>query len=735
MVISSVSEEKAKYKSMMVNWVAALCLVFFLHYIMSGIMFITEKAVEIIGNGLSGSSYEIYRPGTDTVENFKIKTPARVGGNIGAQDYDDSKKPDAKVYNLMELTRVYVNLDDQGLAFAYLLVYLVLVVYTIIFIFKYLKRFMYMAFLTLIAPVIAFTYPIDKIKDGSAQAFNKWLTEYLFNALLQPLHLLIYVVLIGTATDLVKVNFIYAIVALAFINQAEKILREFFGLNKATTTGGSGAFAKGALASQMLSRVKSAGGAAKSLGSKGSGGSGGSGKSSVKPRQAKGLEAYVGANGSGKNGYIPSDKKQELGESSSGPSKTLSKERQEELEAKYNSSNNSTFADGATGENAKGVQSANTDKPQISSGKKNDKKEAKELKRAEKQQKKKLKLGNNKKTRRGAIAGMTAGMAKNAASKAIKYTGKKLGKGAIRTLAAVPGAFLGGAMSIATGNTTYLAAGAGAGALLGGKAADALGRAPKGIRSAYRKERLGTQGAAGRERYDEFMKDKNNINYFKEEYGLSTDEAKERIKQGRDFIEAGYTNPEDIGKLTDLQKEFGGEATNDQIMAAYQMASSYGADYFMDDKKLANLEDNSTHKIMAEASKSGQSMDEATARKMAQKHINVMASSKGLSAINFEENKAKVEAAKQQEQADKELDRQFKQAMINQAKVAETSQTRRTETSGARTSTTRESGTRTSSARSSSTRASSARTSTRRTSGKTSGTGKRNNGSSNRKNG
>lgn len=297
MTISSISEERAKYKSMMVNWVVAICLVFFLHYIMAVIMFVTEGAVNIIGSGLDSSSYTVKKPGTDTEERFVIKTPVNIGGNgTGVSDYDEGNRPIAKVYNLMELTRVYVSLENRGLAFAYLLVYLVLVVYTIIFIFKYLKRFMYMAFLTLIAPIIALTYPIDKINDGNAQAFNKWLTEYLFNALLQPLHLLIYMVLIGTAVDLVQVNFIYAIVALMFVSQAEKLLKGFFGLDKSSTAGGAGAFAKGAIASQALSRIKSAGSAAKSLGSKSSGGSGGSGAKS-KPRQAKGLDAYVNGKG------------------------------------------------------------------------------------------------------------------------------------------------------------------------------------------------------------------------------------------------------------------------------------------------------------------------------------------------------------------------------------------------------------------------------------------------------
>lgn len=386
--------------------------------------------------------------------------------------------------------------------------------------------------------------------------------------------------------------------------------------------------------------------------------------------------------GNGGSVYISNDKKARLDSSNvggasgpSGPSKELPKEKRAELESQYSSSNSSMpINSGESNGNSK--MNPAGEKRGLSQSKNGDNGN-------KPQQKRKIKAPNNyNKTKIGAIGGM-AKSAGNAllkgALKTAKYTGKKVGRGAIRTVAAFPGALLGGAMSIATGDTSYLAAGVGAGALLGGKVADAMGRAPKAVRSAYRQERLGAQGAAGKERYEEFKKNKDNMNYLKEEYGLNTKQAKVMIEQGKDFIEAGYTNPEDVYRLTKMQDEFK-DATSDQIMAADQMASSYGADYFMDDKKLANLEDNSTYKIMAEASKRGQTMDESTARKMAQKHINVMASSKGLSQINFEERKAKVATAKAQEKADKDLDRQYKKAMIEQSKASGRSRSKRTST-------------------------------------------------------
>lgn len=103
-----------------------------------------------------------------------------------------------------------------------------------------------MAFLTMIAPLVALTYPIDKISDGQAQAFNKWLKEYIFNLLIQPLHLLIYTVLVTSAFDLAGKNPLYSIVAIAFMIPAEKLMRSFFGFEKASTPGSLAGAAVGA---------------------------------------------------------------------------------------------------------------------------------------------------------------------------------------------------------------------------------------------------------------------------------------------------------------------------------------------------------------------------------------------------------------------------------------------------------------------------------------------------------
>lgn len=209
-LISSTAGDKAKYKQMLMNWIVALCIVFFLHYVMSFILTVTE----MITVGVSSGTEIVVDVQDSDNGNFKFKT------------------------DLTGLCRFQIQYKDLGARMIYLIFYIALVIYTVMFTWTYVKRAITMAFLTLIAPVVAITYPIDKIGDGQAQAFGIWLKEFIFNALLQPFHLIIYTIFLGAASEIAVQNPIYAILFLAFIIPSEKLLRKMFGFNKADTAGG-----------------------------------------------------------------------------------------------------------------------------------------------------------------------------------------------------------------------------------------------------------------------------------------------------------------------------------------------------------------------------------------------------------------------------------------------------------------------------------------------------------------
>lgn len=82
-----------------------------------------------------------------------------------------------------------------------------------------------------------------------------WFKEYVFNVLIQPFHLVIYTIIVGSAIELATKSLIYAVVAIYFLIPAEKLLRKFFGFDNAGTLSAAGSFAGGALFSAMIQRI------------------------------------------------------------------------------------------------------------------------------------------------------------------------------------------------------------------------------------------------------------------------------------------------------------------------------------------------------------------------------------------------------------------------------------------------------------------------------------------------
>lgn len=257
-VISAGAPQKAKYKQLLGDWFIGLVLLFSMHYI----MYFSNLFVDQLSHFLNGINRGVYIAElVDEDEKiskalkeagFKINDKQTLNADTTLEQTslesmqvmkykgDDDQYHIEWYTNLMGILRMRLNYNAEGDDVAYIgytIMFLVMVIYTIVFGWTYIKRVLYMAFLTIIAPLVALTYPIDKMNDGNAQGFNYWFKEYIFNLLLQPLHLLIYTLLVSAAIELSLQNVIYGLVALGFIAGAEKIVRRMFNFQKAETPG------------------------------------------------------------------------------------------------------------------------------------------------------------------------------------------------------------------------------------------------------------------------------------------------------------------------------------------------------------------------------------------------------------------------------------------------------------------------------------------------------------------
>lgn len=240
-LLSTLASDKAKYKEMLKDWAIGMFLLFSVHYIMIFSNAIVNNITKVLSSSIDSTNYYIQMEDDDDHKLSQFIKEAGVGeGEETLIQANPNGGNDVIVWptNLMGSLRLKAQLTNWGSEFiGYGICFVIMVFFTLFFIFTYMKRVLYMAFLTLIAPLVAVTYPIDKISDGKAQGFDKWFKEYIFNLLLQPMHLLLYYVLITSAIELSSTNVLYSLVAMGFMIPAEKILRSFFGFEKSSTAG------------------------------------------------------------------------------------------------------------------------------------------------------------------------------------------------------------------------------------------------------------------------------------------------------------------------------------------------------------------------------------------------------------------------------------------------------------------------------------------------------------------
>ena len=199
MALSTLSDDKAKYKKMLIGWVESVVILFLLEYIM--------VAVIMFGEMLTNLFYDL--------EIQLLSTAAS----------DES-------FELIIRERIWTALfDSSGLDYAMnTVMYICLLFLQLKYFWTYLKRVLMVGFLIMIAPLITVTYGIDKAGDGKAQAFSIWMKEFVVNVLIQPLHALIYLIFVLSAGEIAKVSPIIALAFIMAMGVVERMVKIIFDL-------------------------------------------------------------------------------------------------------------------------------------------------------------------------------------------------------------------------------------------------------------------------------------------------------------------------------------------------------------------------------------------------------------------------------------------------------------------------------------------------------------------------
>lgn len=297
MLLSTLASDKAKYRQMLYDWLIGIVILFLMHYIMAFSVTLVSKLTKVVSSSVDKNGFSVLiadNDNGDLVEYIKNTGNEELISTIVNEKMESDENGKFVLYptNLLGKMRLELQLANWGTEYiGYAICFVILVLFTLFFAFTYIRRVLYMAFLTLMAPLVAVTYPIDKISDGSAQGFDKWFKEYIFNLLIQPMHLLLYYILVTSAFNLASENLIYSIVAIGFMMPAEKLLRSFFGFDKASTPGFFAGAAGGALAMQAINKIGTFGKGKKSSSDGSSSGSGSTSEDSSTPRMQGDVDA------------------------------------------------------------------------------------------------------------------------------------------------------------------------------------------------------------------------------------------------------------------------------------------------------------------------------------------------------------------------------------------------------------------------------------------------------------
>lgn len=192
MAISQIAEEKSKYKQMLVNWVVSFIIVFFIHYFMIAAIGLNNAFIGFFEEAANIDEVSLY----DTIrtKSYEIKFSTGFGSTI---------------------------------------MYMVLIFLLMKYLWIYIKRWLLVSILVILAPVMGIAYSIEKIKNNKSKTLSNWMNDFIQAVFTQTFHALIYTTFVYIAIKLALSSLPGMIIALVFLNfmaDADKLVKGIFKL-------------------------------------------------------------------------------------------------------------------------------------------------------------------------------------------------------------------------------------------------------------------------------------------------------------------------------------------------------------------------------------------------------------------------------------------------------------------------------------------------------------------------
>ena len=254
-ILTNNPESKAGAYESLKKIVMAVMLVFFFPYVMKYSLDFNELLVRKIADENSTNAIITPSPISNisdlSVDELEFRSPQYVsiaGLRLGA----GSSEATQMFLNRLEKYKSEVDVMRMMRAFAgvtlrpvYVFIWYIMLAQTYILLLTYLKRYLLIALLIIIYPLVIIGYVVNGMFGSRQTAFNTWCKEFFTNVFLQTIHAIMYSVISGIVLVQVKgqlsglgnqtrgeqttnLNVILLIVATSFLFTGEKMLARFF---------------------------------------------------------------------------------------------------------------------------------------------------------------------------------------------------------------------------------------------------------------------------------------------------------------------------------------------------------------------------------------------------------------------------------------------------------------------------------------------------------------------------
>lgn len=247
-IILGTPNGKAKAGEIFKKIVMAVVLIYFFPYVMRYAFDINAAITEQIYS----KTHVVDKAGGVTIsqvsdfllDELEFRSPQYVSANslkVGpgsteaTQLYLNKIEQYAASADLMRIMRAFAGVT---LRFMYVIIWYILLVQTYIMVVIYIKRYITIAFLLAIYPLVIIGYLSGSMFGSSHTAFNHWCSKFFTNVFLQSIHAIIYGVITGILVEQVrasldgnpldKINWILMVVATSFLFTAEKIITKLW---------------------------------------------------------------------------------------------------------------------------------------------------------------------------------------------------------------------------------------------------------------------------------------------------------------------------------------------------------------------------------------------------------------------------------------------------------------------------------------------------------------------------